>query len=397
MMYLILGLGKSGLAACRYCQERHIPYRRVDKQASDGVLSDQQPPNLDGITHVIKSPGIPLEHPWLVKAQGLQLPILTEIDLALPLLTHKTILAVTGSNGKTTTVMATQQVLWDRAICVGNIGMPLLEAIDHPAPILVAELSSFQLETLQPGPWFDAAVILNISANHLDYHQTMDRYIAAKNRIKLGLKPNGRFLSQKDFLSLQEKIETFFEEDYRKGARKLYAHDKANFAAVYALCQGCGVSDEAFKRAIVGVKKPPHRLEHVGYFGGVEVINDSKSTSVDATIKAVSALCKPIVLIAGGVDKGGAFSDWIAPFKNKVKAIITLGAASLRMQQELSSAFNINHTGSLSEAIDLAKKNLIHGDILLLSPGCASYDQFRNYEERGELFRQLVHVKLNEG
>jgi len=388
-MDLILGLGKSGQAARRFLQQQGQPYRCVDHQVSDPeIISDTQAPCLIGITRVIKSPGIRMEHPWVQAALADKIPICSELDLALPLLQHKTLIGITGSNGKTTTVTALGQVLGTQARCVGNIGVPLLEALTYPEPIFVIELSSFQLETIQEGPWFRVGCLLNLTANHLDAHGTMEKYKAAKERLASCLCLEGVYLTEKDYLSFEEKVETIFQERYREGC--LYPHDRKNYAAVYAICKELGVGEKQFAEQIVQVCKPPHRLEFVCELRGITVINDSKSSSVDATLKAIGALQAPLRLIVGGVDKGGAYTDWIAPCKEKVRCVYALGQAAQRIEAELGQAICVRRVATLSEAVDRAMSEACHGETVVLSPGCSSYDQFLNFEQRGEIFKQLI-------
>lgn len=392
-MYLILGLGKSGKSACRFLQQRHLPYKCVDRSNQEpGVISDQQTPCLEGVSTVIKSPGIRIDHPWILEALRQEIPICSEIDLALPFLKHKTLIGITGSNGKTTTVTALGQVLGSQARCVGNIGVPLIDVLDAPEPILVIELSSFQLETIQQGPWFEVGCLLNLTPNHLDVHGTMEKYEAAKMRLADCIRPGGLFLTEKDYSIFEEKIETIFQARYRDDKHRLYAHDRRNFAAVYAICQKLAIDPKCFAEQIVQVKKPPHRLEFVCQIQGVNVINDSKSTSVDATLKAVATMSTPVLLIAGGVDKGGAYSDWLATFKSKVRKLYAVGQAARRMEEELGEHISLVRVATLEEAVERAMNEAQKGETLLLSPGCSSYDQFLNFEQRGEKFKQLVEA-----
>ncbi len=395
--YLILGMGSSGEAVRTYCQQKSIPYLCVDRKGGHGILSDQQHPNLDSISHLIKSPGVPPHHPWVQEAQHRGMPILSEVDLALPYFRNKYVIAVTGTNGKTTTVSALGQVLGERAVVGGNIGTPALHLIHHPAPIVVLELSSFQLDTLQPGPWFDAGVILNVTLNHLDYHGTFAAYQQAKQRLREEIKPLGFFLTDSERGSLEEKIETFFLPDYRMDGRSLYPHDRSNFATVWAFCRQIGMSDDEFAKKIVAVKKPPHRLEEVGIWGGVRIVNDSKSTTIDSTKQALSSLSGPLYLLAGGMHKGGDFQEWMALCKEKVSMLISYGRDSSAIQTALAQHVHCVQRCTLQEAFEHALQQIKSGDTLLLSPGCASLDQFRNYEERGEYFVRLVKERMGKG
>ncbi|MBI3900906.1 MAG: hypothetical protein HY324_01990, partial [Chlamydiia bacterium] len=186
------------------------------------------------------------------------------------------------------------------------------------------------------------------------------------------------------FETLQEKIETILPLSYRD---RVYPHDLENIMAAYALT---GIAPEDLKRGVATFVRPPHRLEFVKQHRGVEYVNDSKATSVDAVIKAVSALKGPIVLIAGGVDKGGAFRDWIPFFRGKVSRVLALGAAAQRIEQELAEEVCVERVASLREGVARASQVATSGETVLLSPGCSSYDHFRDYQHRGEVFKQSV-------
>ena len=371
-MKLVLGMGKSSRAVIDYFNKKGVTYKVVENLDQD--------PNLDAITTVVKSPGIPMFHPWIVEAKKQNIKIITEIDLALAELKHKTLIAVTGSNGKTTTVLAIVHVLASRAVAGGNIGVPLLTLIDHPAEIIVVELSSFQLECIDIKPIFHAATILNLTPNHLDHHLTMEEYRRAKERLKECILPTGLFLSEKD-------IEEFTKTEYRNG---LVVHDRANFAAAFALCQTVGVKRDVFEQQISSFKKPPHRIESIGVVNGVEYINDSKATSVDAVKKAVAAMTKPVILIAGGVDKGGSFHEWSPLFSGKVKKIFAIGRAANRIENELGREFQVEIEATLEKALEKASCQAKVGECILLSPGCSSFDAFESFEHRGDAFREYV-------
>lgn len=390
-MFVILGLGKSGEAVRRFLQQRGLPYVCVDCHPQcPEVISDEEAPQLIGVTALIKSPGIRMEHPWVVAAQKRGIPIRSELDLAWPLLTHKRVVGITGSNGKTTTVMALGHVMSEEAVCVGNIGVPLLAMIEHPASIFIVELSSFQLEGMELGPWFDVGCILNVTPNHLDHHGTIERYAAAKRRLASCMKEESSLFMEKDFVLYEEKVETIFQERYRSGRQPLYPHDRANFAATYAMSRALGLSHEEFAQRIATVQKPPHRLEWVCDVDGVSVINDSKATSVDATLKAVAALPAGQHLIVGGVDKGASYHPWREAFAGKVRQVYAIGEAAEKIEQEIGEAIPLKRMKTLQEAVEQAMREARAGESVLLSPGCSSYDQFVNFEQRGEVFKQLM-------
>lgn len=385
MHILVLGLGLSGRAVEAYCK------KRGDRIS---VYDDKLAPNhidLESVEWVVKSPGIPFNHPLVVAAQKKGIPVIGEIDLALRELRGKTLYAITGSNGKTTTTLFTAHLLnlsGKKARAVGNVGRPLISEIESDADILVIELSSFQLEGIDEKPLFDKAALLNLTPNHLDRHQSFEAYAAAKLRLGACLKPRAPFYINQEIanrFSIRGKIfdiETISSLSYR-----LYRHDAENFAAAFALS---GVSLETLKEGIETFQKPPHRMEFVRQYKGIAFINDSKATSVDAVAKAVDAIPTPIVLIAGGVDKGGSFTSWLPLFQGKVKRVVAMGEAAERIENELVPYIAVKRVSSLEEGVSLAAGSAQMGETVLLSPGCSSYDQFASYEHRGEKFKELV-------
>lgn len=409
MKSVVLGLGLSGKAAARYLKKRGDAVLGVDRVASpfDGidVYSESEPICLNGIDLVIKSPGIPNSHPWVIAALSKKIPIVGEIDLAFAELKKrdKKVLGITGSNGKTTTTLMTAHLLncsGQKALAAGNVGIPLLDQVEQDVEVFVVELSSFQLENIVENPVLDGAVILNVTPNHLDRHASFEEYAQAKLRIATCLKKNAPlYLSRQGALALsswvsdytifdleKEKVETILPLGYRDN---LYPHDLENVSAAFALTR---VSAETLKKGMATFIRPPHRLEFVSKVSGITYINDSKATSVDAVIKAVQAVQGPVILIAGGVDKGGDFSDWIPFFCGKVVKVLALGQAAKRIKKELSPTVGVDEVSSLEEGVSRATQQAKVGTTVLLSPGCSSYDQFRDYQHRGEVFRQIVNT-----
>lgn len=381
MRSVVLGLGVSGRSAVEYLKKR-----------GDEVigLENDAPFVFEKEDFVVKSPGIPLTHPWVIQARRLGCEIVGEVDLGLEELRRrgKKVLGITGTNGKTTTTLMTTALLEAekiKALAVGNIGRPLLEAASEDAEVFVVEVSSFQLATMRALPFFDAAVCLNITANHLDWHGSFAEYKAAKLRIRECLKPGAPFFLPEHLEQFRERVEKIIKDS---GSHfQLFTHDKLNLAAALALTN---VSEETLKLGMQQFKRPPHRLELVGEKGGVQFINDSKATSVDAVIKAVEAIEGPMFLLAGGVDKGGDFRDWALASKGKVKQIFAFGGASHRISRELEGLLNVRIVESLEKAVAEAISAAEKGDVVLLSPGCSSYDQFQDYQHRGETFKQIV-------
>ncbi len=326
-----------------------------------------------------------------------------EIELAAQQLKEKekTIIGITGSNGKTSTTLFATHLLQScghSALAVGNVGTPLISVVDTAAQILVVELSSFQLEDLHT-PFLDMGVILNITPNHLDRYDSFQEYVEAKFRMQLCLKEGAKFyLAEKTVNEFEnfiepfwkEKVETIFPLGYRDGKSWISTHEFENICVAFTLCQRFGIGEEDLWKAVATFAKPPHRLEFVGQIQGVSFINDSKATSVDALRKAVEAVAMPVVLIAGGVDKGGTFKELVSLFREKVKKIFAIGEAADRIQKELASAVEVEKSPCLEEAVRGAYQMAKRGEAILLSPACSSFDQFENYERRGEAFKEIV-------
>lgn len=377
MKTLVIGLGVSGKAACKLLLKLGHTVVGVDKAPIqlEGVetLSESTLTSVKGFDLVVTSPGIPPDHPLYRAAIKENVELISEIELALRQLTNQRVLGVTGTNGKTTTTMLVTHVLkyaGINAVAVGNVGHAFSEElVDGCADTYVVELSSFQLELIN-SPIFDGAAIINITPDHLDRYTDFEEYKGAKLKIKNLLKEDAAFYyNEKPGLEHNEK-------------------------AAWALCQHEGVTFDVFQKALLTFKKPPHRLQKVADIDGISFYNDSKGTNIEATIAAVQSLPGPIHLIAGGLEKGGDFSDWIVPFSSKVAAIYLIGRAAPSIEKALTGHFPLYHCHEMLKALDLAHELATPPAIILLSPGCASWDQFKNYIERGELFESAVRLKL---
>lgn len=411
---VLLGLGVSGKSALAYFQKKGVEIVGVDKKiltcsecdlwSEEEALTKISPEDL-----LVKSPGIPPTHPLLIHAKKQKIKITSEIELALRELQHqkKRLFAITGSNGKTTTSLLTTHILNSlgiSALCLGNVGRPLLSSIDADISTFIIELSSYQIEEIAV-PALDGAVILNITPNHLDRYPTFEAYAEAKLHLQTLLKPGAPLFLQEEMAARwQEKIASgyrilpkpSFSEEMAaefslraRGSDKL-THNYENFRAAFAICQESGVSEENFWQGACNFVKPPHRIEFIGAWKNVRYVNDSKATSVDAVIKAVESTPESIILIAGGVDKGGAYSEWVPVFKNKVKKILLIGEAENKIAAEIGAFFDIEKVGTLENAVQRAASIASAGDAVVFSPGCSSFDQFQNFEHRGEIFKQLV-------
>ena len=382
MKALILGLGVSGLAAARLLRAQGWELVAVDRNPQKRsdifvVLPESPMPSLEGVDLLLVSPGIPAGHPLVQRAAELGIERVGEIDLAFRSL-RNVVIGVTGSNGKTTAVSLIAHALGARAL--GNIGAPLSEyalAADE-REILVVELSSFQLESLHQR-CLDLALILNITPNHLDRHASFEEYAAAKLHIGECLKPNGSCL-----------VSTEVKERFGLHC-PVFGNSYQTVEAAHAVCRHFGLSEAKWEAALVSFQKPPHRMEFVAERGGISFYNDSKATSVDAVLYAVRLMEGPLILLAGGTYKGSSYGPWIEPFRGKVKRVVAFGPAGALIEEELRGKVPCDRFVLLEEAFAAALKGACQGDRILLSPGGASFDQFRNYEERGEKYREIVY------
>lgn len=432
---LVIGMGLSGRSAAKFLLSLGARVLGVDKNQelldnnveiaelrSLGGLLVHESYSLpwDKIQMVVVSPGISKQHFLIKNAEKSGLEILGEVELACRFINQKCI-GITGTNGKTTVTLLVEHVLNHCGIpakALGNVEVPLAAALMEKgisSKVLVLELSSFQLESLQT-PILDAAVVLNITPDHLDRYKSMQEYAKAKFLIARCLKPKGQlfvedraftefgtFLKGKsmslygyrpdcDFFITKDEVMIKNEDSYPipeiwKGK---ISHEIENQTAAFALCREMGVTARQFSEALQSFKKPSHRLEFVANCRGIAFYDDSKGTNIDAVIRAVGSLPKKIVLIAGGVDKGASYIPWIQAFDGKVKGICAIGQAAEKMKHELSLAMPVKICPTLGDAVKDAAAWADKGDIVLLSPGCSSYDMFRDYKHRGEEYKKFV-------
>ncbi len=419
MKVAVIGLGKSGVSACQFLQKEGYAVFATDDKATVPPQDVQflPPKELEAIINtmdfVVISPGITLTHPVAQAAKQCGIEVFCDVELAFRRIAHKNMpfVGITGSNGKTTTTSLVGHILnssGQKAKTVGNIGTPILSELETPDVSFVIELSSFQLETMSTKV-LDAACILNITPNHLDRHGTMEEYARAKKQIGACLKPGGVLYVQKaicwdDTLACfgfdsSCAIYTDGRYTYRYGVQEAFlphqlqnsrSHDVENYLAAYALCRHLGVEPEACRQAYATFTKPKHRLQHIGTHSGIRFYDDSKATSVDATLRAVDAVPGPIVLLAGGYHKGYPYTSWQGIFKEKVRACVLIGEAAPIIDKDLEGVVPVYHAKSLEEATKKAIELAKSGDAVLLSPGCASWDMFTSYEERGNKFQELA-------
>ncbi len=425
---LILGLGVSGFAAARLARELGAHVTVCDEAMRPTIRDKGLTLEKEGITiHlggnlimpacdlVIVSPGIDLQSDFAKSVIPLGVPIIGELEFAssfckLPMI------AITGTNGKTTTTELISAALikaGKKTEAVGNIGKALSIVAKNSCDFdcLVIEVSSFQLETIREfSPHI--ALHLNLTPDHLDRYESMSDYGRAKERIFENQKSSD-FAVVNSNLSLQpfkaKKI-TFSgvdsKADYRfengvlfAGSERLMSmsesqllgmHNVENILATLATTDLMGADRKLVIESICEYRPKAHRCERVGEFEGVLYINDSKGTNADAVEKALSSLSRPVILIAGGKDKGLSFTELRTPISQKVKHAVLIGETQDQIAREWDQVVPLEKAASLREAVELARRAASHGDIILLSPGCSSFDMFRSYEDRGDQFRQEV-------
>jgi UDP-N-acetylmuramoylalanine--D-glutamate ligase len=379
----------------------------------------------DELDYAILSPGIPSSAPIVRELESRHLPLFSEIEVA-SWLCSAAIVAVTGTNGKSTTTAWLAHVLREagrKALATGNIGSPLSGDVLKLGEddFAVVEVSSFQLEridTFRP----HVALILNLTPDHLDRYQSVDEYAAAKYRIAdnqtdedyLVLNADDRNLREAKFFGNPTRIEfsttqdvgtgVFVKDDtlsYSFGGRSGMIcptsdlgipgpHNVANAAAVAAGALALGFSAGQIAIGLKSFTGIAHRIEHVAEINGVTYINDSKATNVDSVNYALQSVNRPIILIMGGRDKGGDFKSLAPQISARVDLIIVIGEASDKIAMSLGSIVPVQKVENLSKAVKLAASKAKPGDAVLLSPACASFDQFRDYEHRGDTFKEEV-------
>ena len=380
---------------------------------------------------IVVSPGVPWDLAPLEAARQRGIPVMAEVEAAACFL-EGPLVGVTGSNGKTTTTSLIGRMLEASGYPIllgGNIGVPLIGSVDQATPdtVTVAELSSFQLEgieNLHP----HVAVLLNITANHLDRHPSFEAYLGAKVRIfrnqtgadyavlnaddPVVMGVAERTAAHKIFFSRSQDLpEGLLVSEgqvlYRVGhlERELFSvrdvklrgdFNLENVLAASAAACVLGADFDALAQAVREFYGVEHRLEHVGDVMGVEFYNDSKATSVDATVKALTAFERGVHLILGGKDKGAPYAPLIPLLKERVRDVLVIGAAAERITRELAGTVELAQAGDLASAVHMAFGAARPGDVILLSPACSSYDQFHDFEERGRVFKELVETLAQE-
>ena len=436
---VVLGLAKSGYAAAKTLLRLGASVTVNDRMPLDHSKEAQElealgaevyggghPDDIitDATDLMIKNPGIPYTNPLVEKAIAYGIPIWTEVELAYRL-SESPFVGITGSNGKTTTTMLTGEMLkgsQKTPIVAGNIGTALCEVVQEAGEndIIVSELSSFQLlgtERFHP----KVAVFLNIFEAHLDYHGTLEAYGEAKTRITMNQTADDYLVYNADDervihftrstkaknvpFSIKEKVDgayllgdTLFYKDEPILKREELAmppvlHNVANALAALAVAKTLGVVTPFIQnvlRTFTGVR---HRLQFIETIAGRKFYNDSKATNILATTKALEAFKEPVILLAGGLDRGNSF-DALVPYLRRVKALIAFGETKekIAMAAKEAGVKTIRFVNNVTEAVPCAFELSDPGDIILLSPACASWDQYRSFEERGDMFIKSVHT-----
>jgi UDP-N-acetylmuramoylalanine--D-glutamate ligase len=435
---VVYGLGASGMAATRFLRSRGVEVLAIDRKSAEQLdLSDlgedngvewilgeeleELPPGIDG---VVVSPGVPPDRPLVLAARRAGLPLVAEVELAYPFLDGD-VIGITGSNGKSTTTLMTGELLKANGMAVeicGNIGVPLSSRIDGaPRRTFVTELSSFQLDsvdTFHPR----AAALLNLSADHLDWHGDAKSYFAAKKNLFRNQNPsdiavlnaddeavsNVAVEARRRFFSSRAAVQDgcyldgdiVVEVDPESGRQPLFKrtdvslpgpHNLENAMAAALLSLAVGANPELIPETLARFRGLPHRLELVLERRGVAWYDDSKATNFAATARSLDGFDSGSVhLILGGRNKGGDPAELAEVVARKVRRIYLVGEAATEIEPVLGGVVEVVMAGTLQSAVDSAQRGVERGETVLLSPACASFDQYRNFAERGRHFQDLV-------
>ncbi|KPK98121.1 MAG: hypothetical protein AMJ95_05845 [Omnitrophica WOR_2 bacterium SM23_72] len=408
---LVVGLARSGLACANLLYILGADVSVTDHQdnektrsykwelKSDAIkveLGRHSPEFVKNKDLLIISPGVPSDASPIVWAKQANTPVISEIEFAWSLCTG-TVIAITGSNGKTTVTTLIGDILKSNArsafIC-GNIGNPFSQEVPRvkESDYVCLEVSSFQLENIDKFKP-KISVILNFTRNHLDRYRNMDDYLMAKKRIFENQdKSDYVVLNQDDPVVRDLAKEALPRPVFFSQTKEL----NPNQAAVMAVGSILGIEKDLILRTFKDFKGLEHRLEQVAEINQVRFINDSKATTADSALWALKSTQAPIILIAGGKDKGIDYGVILDEARQKVKKVILIGEAKERIAYALKSALSIEEAGSLEEAVLKAYRKASPGDSILLSPMCSSFDMFSSYEERGSVFKETVYSLVNE-
>jgi len=434
-----VGLARTGVVTALFCAARGAVVTATDTREESEIGAEIAKLREAGVTvelggHlektflaqdlIIPSPGVPADAPLLQSARAKGIIIWSEIELAYRFLKGK-LIGITGSNGKTTTTSLVEHILKSAGfstILAGNIGTPLISCVEasRDNTVTVVELSSFQLElieTFRPS----IGVFLNLTPDHLDRHGTMKAYGAAKARLfenqtaedfavlnadDPATTPYAPSRPQLFWFSRKQRVA---EGAYVRGEEIVFrragveeavmkrgdiplagAHNLENVLAAVAATRITGAGAAAIAKGVRSFAGVEHRLEFVAEIGGVRYYNDSKATNVDATLKALDAFPGRILVILGGKDKGSDYTALQKSLREKAILALLIGAAAEKIEKQIAGSVAIEHAGALERAVEIASHAAQPGDVVLLAPACASFDQFQNYEHRGRAFKELV-------
>jgi UDP-N-acetylmuramoylalanine--D-glutamate ligase len=437
---MVVGLARTGLATSLFCAARGAHVTATDTRAENEIGEALAPLRAAGVKlelggHrentfleqdlIVPSPGVPADAPLLQAARAKGITIWSEVELADRFL-HGRLIGITGSNGKTTTTSLIEHILRNAGfstILAGNIGTPLIARVEQTGDdsITVVELSSFQLElieTFRP----NISVFLNLTADHLDRHHTFEAYGHAKARIfenqtaadsailnaddpattpLAPTKPHLYWFSRKQRVAqgafVRENGIVFRHDGREETVLSLKeiplpgAHNVENVLAAVVATRLAGAAAAAIAKGVRSFAGVEHRLEFVAEIGGVRYYNDSKATNVDATLKALDAFPGRILIVLGGKDKGSDYTLLQRPLREKAILALLIGAAADKIEKQITGSVAIERAGTIERAVEIASHAARPGDVVLLAPACASFDQFQNYEHRGRVFKELVH------
>jgi UDP-N-acetylmuramoylalanine--D-glutamate ligase len=437
---LVVGLARTGVATALFCAARGANVTATDARTENEIGDAIAPLRTAGVKlelggHlentflaqdlIVPSPGVPADAPLLQVARAKGVTIWSEVELADRFLDGR-LIGITGSNGKTTTTALIEHILRNAGfstILAGNIGTPLVARVEQTSEdtITVVELSSFQLElieTFRP----NISVFLNLTPDHLDRHHTLEEYGRAKARIfenqteadsailnaddpattpLTPVKPHVYWFSRKQRVAqgafMRENEIVFRHDGEEEPVLNLRdiplagAHNVENVLAAVAAACLAGAEPVAIAKGVRSFPGVEHRLEFVSEIGGVRYYNDSKATNVDATLKALDAFAGRILIILGGKDKGSDYTVLQKALREKAILALLIGAAAEKIEKQVTGSVALERAGTIERAVEIASHAARPGDVVLLAPACASFDQFQNFEHRGHVFKDLVH------
>jgi UDP-N-acetylmuramoylalanine--D-glutamate ligase len=436
---VVIGMGKTGVATAKFLGKQGARVRVTDEKPFDQwngefkqiarekwlEIGDYNTRILTGACFVVPSPGVPPDNTLLVEALKRNIPVISEIELAYWVL-KVPVIAVTGTNGKTTTTTLLGEILrcsGKKVFVGGNIGTPLIEYAEGPQEddFTVVEISSFQLQWIRKFRPF-IAILLNITCDHINYHGSFAEYSRIKKRVFANqtkedfailnaadpeqedldriidahvMKFSSKRLLKKGIFIKNNNIVLRMsgakEEQYPLSIINLPGlHNVENVMAAIMAARFCGCSQKNIIEAVAAFRGLPHRIEFAGEKNSIKFYDDSKGTNVGSVVRALETFAQPVILLLGGRDKDGDFETLNPMLAAKAKKVILFGEARDRIASLIGKDIQTLRKTKLKEAIESAYKNAQPGDVILLSPGCASFDEFANYKERGNFFKDVV-------